>query len=190
MMYDPTLQCGREECDGEPCNDPQAHLSPVAPKAVPTVTEQYAAMGETHTGALPTFPTKAARTAFFRGALGHSAPFARRALLVIYGKQTEDEKSAEVTVASNGVGFSGFDAELLTSFAKQLETKQDKYPGKPEWWLSPGQMKWVFKKMPKYANQLIRLLEQRTDAQGTPCPVPGIEIVKVTKSSRKEARAA
>lgn len=188
MTFDPTIYCNTEACDGEPCNNPAAHTQQVAPKAVPTVTEQYAAMGETHTGAFPTFPTKAARTAFFRGALGHNAPFTRRALLVIYAMQTADEQASETTTASNGVGFSGFDAELLTSFAKQLETKQDKYPGKPEWWLSEKQMKWVFKKMPKYANQLVRLLEQRTDADGNPAPVPGIEVVKVKQG--KEARAA
>jgi len=41
-----------------------------------------------------------------------------RALLVVYGNQTPAEKADGKTVENNGAGFSGVDAEILTSFVK------------------------------------------------------------------------
>jgi len=43
-----------------------------------------------------------------------------KALLVLLEKQTASERSSEVAIETNGVGFSGFDAEIFTSFAKQV----------------------------------------------------------------------
>lgn len=44
-----------------------------------------------------------------------------KALSMIYSRQTEHEKSCEQTHELNNVGFSAFDAEILTSFAKQVQ---------------------------------------------------------------------
>src|SRR5437764_9937822 len=44
-----------------------------------------------------------------------------RALLTIYARQTADEQETETTSHNNGVGFSGFDAEIFSSFAVQVE---------------------------------------------------------------------
>lgn len=41
-----------------------------------------------------------------------------RALFVVYGNQTEAEKADGKTVEDNGAGFSGVDAEILTSFVR------------------------------------------------------------------------
>lgn len=111
---------------------------------------------------LPVFPTKAARLAFFREKLGTSHSWAVRALLVIYRYQTAAEKAAKQTTDANGVGFGGLDAEILSSFAKRaqahfnnLYTKKDDFVGA----LSPKQFAVLFKRMPKYADQLLRHLE-------------------------------
>lgn len=67
----------------------------------------------------------------------------------IAARQTEEEYNAEATVMDNGVGFSGVDAEILTSFDKQFKERG---------WLSPKQSKLLLSKMPKYAKQLLGIL--------------------------------
>ena len=72
--------------------------------------------------------------------------WARRGLLVIYERQTADEKTGGVTVHHNTVGFSGVDAEILTSFAKQLKTRK---------FLTDKQMVILKRKIIKYWRQLL-----------------------------------
>lgn len=81
---------------------------------------------------------------------GAGARFRERALLALYEKQTREEQDAEQTIDHNGVGFNGVDAELLTSFAKQLQGGR---------FMTPKQDEWLRQKMPKYASQLARLTE-------------------------------
>ena len=71
-----------------------------------------------------------------------------KGLIRIFQLQTEDEKSAEFTKYANGVGFSGFDGDFMTSVAK--------------WFLehgfvSEGQYVHVKKKMMRYAGQLAKI---------------------------------
>ena len=44
-----------------------------------------------------------------------------RAILLLYSFQTETEKGDGYTSASNGKGFNKFDAEILSSYAVQLQ---------------------------------------------------------------------
>jgi hypothetical protein len=83
---------------------------------------------------------------FVKTQLGTSKCWAQNALLKIYEFQTAEEQSHEHTEDMNGVGFTGTDGEILTSFAKQLMVKK---------YLSDKQMGIVFKKMPKYWMQII-----------------------------------
>lgn len=76
--------------------------------------------------------------------------WAKRALLVIWSRQTESEKITHTTMQDNGQGFSGNDAEFLTALADQLRIKG---------FLSAKQMAWVFKKMPRYWAQLLDIAE-------------------------------
>lgn len=69
-----------------------------------------------------------------------------RALLAVYAKQTEAEKQSDHTHCENGVGFSKFDAELLTSFAKQYNRAG---------FLSEKQMSIARRKMASYWRQLL-----------------------------------
>lgn len=75
-----------------------------------------------------------------------------RAIVAIYNYQTSHEQVAERTEEHNGVGFNGADAEILSSFAKQILTGRT---------LSQKQLTIAFKKMPKYAGQLERIAAQK-----------------------------
>lgn len=74
-----------------------------------------------------------------------------RAMLHIFKFQTREEQIDEQTEMNNGVGFTGSDAKLLTSFSKQLIERQN---------LSEKQMYYVRKKMRKYANQIANHLNR------------------------------
>lgn len=91
--------------------------------------------------------------ALWKQNLGMNPQWAIRGLMRIYREQTENEKAIDRTEENNGVGFTGTDAEILSSFAKQVEKDTGKYPLA----LSPKQMAILFKRMPKYAGQLYRL---------------------------------
>jgi len=71
-----------------------------------------------------------------------------KALLAIYANQTQDEQATETTRYTNGIGFTGADAEILSSFAQQYIKKN---------WLSPGQMETLNRRIMKYAGQLARI---------------------------------
>lgn len=75
-----------------------------------------------------------------------------RGILVIYSRQTADEKQSEDTRHHNGVGFSAFDAKILSSFAIQLVQGRN---------LSVRQMEVARKLMPKYSRQLAEVANQR-----------------------------
>jgi len=92
--------------------------------------------------------TKKDTSNFVRNQISRSDIWAKKALLKIYANQTDDEQNRGETVEDNGIGFTGADAEILSSFSRQLTTKG---------WLSPKQMSIVMKKMPKYHRQIIQL---------------------------------
>jgi len=88
----------------------------------------------------------------------NSPDFTVKCLLTIYDNQTQDEKYSEDTHELNAIGFSGADANILSSFAKQvirwksIPEPQYKFP------LSPKQLEIAQKKLPKYARQLSQFL--------------------------------
>ena len=72
---------------------------------------------------------------------------AAKAMLKIYANQTSDEQNSESTVYHNNVGFTGNDAEILSSFSKQFQQRG---------FLSPKQTAILMKKIGKYAGQLTK----------------------------------
>ncbi len=69
-----------------------------------------------------------------------------RSVVAIFEKnQTFDERSMEHTKYRNGIGFNGCDANILSSFAKQIIRGRH---------LSDKQFNIACKKIPKYAKQL------------------------------------
>ena len=81
--------------------------------------------------------------------VGSDPRWATRAIVALFNKQTADEQSAEITQEKNFMGFNGVDAEILTSFAKQVV-----YKGRT---LSQKQLAIAFKKLPKYSKQLLKI---------------------------------
>ena len=95
--------------------------------------------------------TKKEIHSFVRHQLSTNEKWARAALLRIYDRQTENEKAAGVTLVYNNIGFSGAHSEIMSSFAEQLRRKG---------WLSPKQMKLVFRIIPKYTRQIVEISDQ------------------------------
>ena len=93
--------------------------------------------------------TKKDTLAFVKQPLASNKVWATKALVRIYQEnQTADEQAAKVTSHDNGIGFSGCDAEFLSSLAEQYLRRGN---------LSDKQMVFVHKKMPKYARQVIAM---------------------------------
>ena len=90
--------------------------------------------------------TKKALKDFVSEKVAEDVRWTLRALMVVYSFQTDTEKIKEQTSVHNTVGFTGCDAEFLTSLAKQYERRGS---------LSDKQMKILYKVMPKYWRQLI-----------------------------------
>jgi hypothetical protein len=84
--------------------------------------------------------------------LGRSDEACKRALLVVFANQTATEQQCEGTFEDNGIGFTGVDGHILSSFAKQLNRF-----GK----LSEKQMVILRKKMPRYWRQLWREAQRK-----------------------------
>ena len=94
--------------------------------------------------------TKAKRVAALKGLLSTNERWAVRGLLAIYKYQTEEEKDIQATTEHNGVGFTGADSNILSSFAEQVLKGRT---------MSVKQMAIIKKKMPKYAVQLDRVVQ-------------------------------
>jgi hypothetical protein len=64
---------------------------------------------------------------FIRNKISTDDRWALRTLIIMYEHQTADEVRIEQTKMNNSIGFTGFDAKLMTSFAKQyLSRAKDK----------------------------------------------------------------
>ena len=57
--------------------------------------------------------------------LASQSMWAIRGLLAIYAAQTADEQCSDSTTVDNGVGFTGIDANFLSSLAKQAQRRID-----------------------------------------------------------------
>ena len=77
--------------------------------------------------------------------------WALKALLKIYDNQTSDEQDTESTNHNNDIGFTGVDAKILSSFAKFY---------KRTGFLTPKQMVYVYKKIPKYWAQIVKISDR------------------------------
>jgi len=77
-----------------------------------------------------------------------------RSVIAIFNKQTSMEQNVEATTQNNGVGFTGADAKILTSFAKQLLKSNDRH-------LSVKQMVIAKKRIVKYAGQLAKIANKK-----------------------------
>lgn len=95
--------------------------------------------------------TKKAKREFLKTQLSTNQVWAKQALIRIFEFQTQEEQENETTHDLNGIGFTGVDGEILSSFAKQFIRKN---------FLSPKQMAILMRKMPKYWNQILSISNQ------------------------------
>ncbi len=95
--------------------------------------------------------TKKEKKAFVREMLATNPSWAVRGLLKIYEYQTEAEQRVGETTEDNGVGFSGADAHILSSFAEQIQKGRQ---------MTAKQMGIIYKKMPRYSGQLVNIVEK------------------------------
>ena len=115
-----------------------------------------------------------------------------RGILAIYARQTADEKQSEQTSHHNGVGFNGTDANILSSFAKQIlaweatPEAERRYPTP----LSPKQIALARRKMLKYAGQLAKIAEENNaDQQDYDPPVVSQAEAEIRAEAEAEDRA-
>jgi hypothetical protein len=86
---------------------------------------------------------------FVKKQLATNKVWALKALVRIYQEnQTADEQAAKVTSHDNGIGFTGVDANFASSLAEQYLKRGS---------LSDKQMGFVFKIMPKYHSQVVKM---------------------------------
>lgn len=108
--------------------------------------------------------TKNEYKAKIQDALRKSDKAVYRSLRLIFMNQTSDERASENTVWLNGVGFNGVDAEILSSFAKQVIAWEDnpetrRYPSP----LSPKQLEIARRKMVRYWRQLMPFAKMKEE---------------------------
>ena len=77
-------------------------------------------------GELPRHLQKRDRIGECREALKADRETAVRALLTLYGLQTPEEQAGLHTGELNGCGFTRYDADLLSSFARQVKADGNK----------------------------------------------------------------
>lgn len=84
------------------------------------------------------------------------------ALLFVYDRQTVMEKKVQGVIMDNGIGFTAFDGEILSSFAQQWNRKK---------WLSDKQLVILHRKIRHYWKQLSDLFSPLLDKEEeTPFP--------------------
>lgn len=87
---------------------------------------------------------------FLKVKLATEKSWALRALERIHAEnQTAQEQACQTVVEDNGIGFTGCDGQILSSFADQYARRKS---------LSDKQMNIVFKKMPKYWKQVLAFI--------------------------------
>lgn len=118
--------------------------------------------------------TKKARIEFIRGKLQTDDRWALKGLLTVFDNQTEDEQRSESVQEHNGIGFTGIDGEIMTSFAKRAISKgvrqalANKEPVSIDAIFTPSQAAIFRRKIGKYAVQLAREADAKTPLVKTP----------------------
>lgn len=109
------------------------------------------------------FSSKDERLEWVKTMLKTDSRWAIRGLLAVFARQTTEEANSDATIEENGVGFTGFDSQILTSFAKRVLEWEQEVKHKYQTALSPKQMEVLQKRMPKYAKQLVSIFGQKFD---------------------------
>ena len=95
--------------------------------------------------------TKVQIKEFVKVKLSTDRVWAQQGLVKIFDRQTQEEQQSRSTIMYNGIGFTGTDGRILSSLATQLQKKR---------YLSDKQMDIVYKKMPKYWGQIVKISDK------------------------------
>lgn len=96
--------------------------------------------------------TKKAKKEFIKNKLSSNKTWARRALIEVYNLQYFNEQLFMGSLIKNKMGFTRFDAELLTNMAEFYESNQ---------FFTSQQYKILFKRMPKYWLQILKISDKQ-----------------------------
>lgn len=116
-----------------------------------------------YTGTMVRETTKSKAADMIRHQLQTNDQWLVRGLMAVYRYQTSDEQRRFQTKHHNNVGFTGTDAHILTSFAKQIEW-WEKTPVAERKYQNPLSAKQTIiarKRMVKYAGQLARIVHNQ-----------------------------
>lgn len=112
--------------------------------------------------------TKVAKKAHLKEKLRHDDRWIARGLLTVFDHQTAEEQSSRTVKEHNGVGFTGIDGEILSNITNRLLMRGGRtaayntnQPFELSKFLSPREVAILKAKMPKYANQLLRISEEK-----------------------------
>ena len=122
-----------------------------------------------------------ARAALVKVALENRDDAVERALVILHDRQTDVERMSRTTTEHNGVGFSGFDAEFLSSLAEQV--KENRYGRPMGRRLTERQRGMARAKVMKYAKQLASAAIEREDMSPGVLVVQGNVLVELTQSA-------
>jgi hypothetical protein len=100
--------------------------------------------------------------AMIRANMAENEKWLVRGLLAIYSRQTADEQVSAATRHDNGVGFSAFDADILSSYAQQVQRWEAQPASQRQYAapLSPRQKEVAVRKMSRYARQLATIVQE------------------------------
>lgn len=111
--------------------------------------------------------TKKAKVEFIKSQLETNPRWLLKGLITIFDLQTEDEKASTDTHEHNSVGFTAFDAELMSNLAKKAISKgareliSKKLNPDLRGMFSAKEQDILKSRMKKYAGQLSRIAETK-----------------------------
>lgn len=106
---------------------------------------------------------------YILGAIGARNDAAENALLGLYARQTADEQQNQTTSHTNGIGFSGTDADILSSFAQQIERKRGQ-GARAGQCLSEKQLNLLRNRISKYSRQLLEIAQEKAAQRAERAP--------------------
>ena len=96
--------------------------------------------------------------------LGTDKAWADKALFALYNLQTPEEKLFKASGVINGVGFTNHDSRILSRLADSMNKKRIKDKSCQ---FEPSEFeKILFKKLPKYWNQILNISKKKSVKEG------------------------
>jgi hypothetical protein len=92
-----------------------------------------------------------------------------RSIVKIFEHQTREEQNANVTVEHNKVGFTAFDAEILSSYAHRIQSNTRQRQGER---LTVPMRIIARRRMVKYAKQLAKIIDHESVERGCATQAP------------------